>query len=650
MCGIAGIFDLQGRALVDDGLIEKMTAHLVHRGPDDEGFHRDGPLVFGFRRLKIIDLATGHQPLTNEDGSVWVMLNGEIYNYVELRERLVGMGHVFRTRSDTEVIVHAYESYGLDFVHHLRGMFAIALWDSRRRRLVLARDRMGKKPLYYAAHDGLLAFASEFKALLSWEALPREVDPKALHDYFSFLCVPGPRSILQSVAKLLPGHLLVAEAGTDALRLSRYWRVNPAPEEGRSMEYYCSGLRERLEEAVRLRLRSDVSLGAFLSGGIDSSIIVGLMARQMPGVKTFSIGFREKGFDETEYAREAAQRFHTEHTTAEMDATTMRPDDLGKLVRFMDEPFADSSFIPTYWLSQLTRRQTTVALSGDGGDELFGGYLHYRNFLLLQRMQCLPVSLRRGGACSLKIMRSLVQGLLGNSNQSLRRWQKALEWSALGNEEQMLSLVTYFDEEEKIRLYRPDWAERVSGYRSTLGLSDGRNVFSGLPPVDQFMARSLEAGLVDDILTKVDRASMACSLEVRCPFLDQEVVEFAMNIPAKYKMQGTQLKVTLKAAFQDLLPTSILRRGKKGFEVPLSDWFQDKEWRNLMLDLLSPARLHRQGIFAVDEVLKMRDQFLDNPNAAKMEISAYQLRHRVWMLLMFQMWLDNVYSDKASRV
>ena len=640
MCGIAGLLNLQGAPMADADVVSRMASHLSHRGPDDDGYLTDGPVAFGFRRLSIIDLETGHQPVSNEDGTVQVMLNGEIYNFIELRSELEKSGHVFRTQTDTEVIAHAYESYGLDFVDHLRGMFAIALWDSRQQRLVLARDRVGKKPLFYGVSGNQLAFASEIKALLAWPHLNRSINARALHDYFTFLYVPAPDSIFEKVHKLPAAHILVADSGSGSVTVRRYWRVSPDPDRTKSLAFYVDGLRDVLSEAVRLRLRSDVPLGAFLSGGIDSSVVVGLMSREVSPVRTFSIGFPDKRFDETGAARLVAETCGTIHKEEILRGFDISPEEFSDLVWYMDEPFADSSFLPTYWVSKLARRDVTVALSGDGGDELFGGHTRYHYFQLLNRLRSLPDWLRRAGKDVIWRSKNLMLPLSPKMAERLRKTQKALELGALTDAEQIFTLVTYFDEDSKDRLYDQEWSARVNGYASRERLAREMQPVTDAP-LASFLAWDYETNLVDDALVKVDRASMACSLEVRSPLLDHRVTEFAMKIPPEYKLRNGVQKFVLKRAFADLLPEQIVHRPKHGFEVPFAQWFRKEPWRSFLLDMLAEDRLRNQGIFNPREVIQLRDQFLRDPEAPNLFLSAYQLRHRVWMLFVFQVWYEH---------
>ena len=648
MCGIAGILNIDGDFLGPTTVAQQMAASIAHRGPDDEGMLADGPVAFGFRRLRIIDLETGHQPVADDQEQRWCMFNGEIYNFVELREQLEAKGYSFRTNSDTEVILHAYAAYDLDFVQHLRGMFAIALWDATQQRLVLVRDRVGKKPLFYGVSNGQLAFASEVKAFLKWPEFRRTIDGQSLNDYLTFLYVPAPSSIFEGVKKLPPAHMLVADCKRGRFDVRRYWTISATPDRSKSFEFYKEGLQEVLAEAVRLRLRSDVPLGAFLSGGIDSTLIVGLMSRYISPVRTFSIGFPDARFDERAYARRAADAFGTIHTEEVVDAFSVTPDELCKLVWYMDEPFGDSSFIPTYWLSKLARRTVTVALSGDGGDELFAGYPRYRYFQLLQRFNLVPAALRRAGGQVAAALRTAVLPQSPAMAERLRRVQKVLALSQQQPEDQILAMLTYFDEANKSRLYSDAWRAGLNGHANyDLLRQQVRSASEGAEPLAGFMARDLQTNMVDDVLVKVDRASMACSLEVRAPFLDHHVVEFALRIPPEYKLRSGTHKLILKKAFSDLLPEEIANRGKKGFEVPFAHWFQQPQWRALLVDMLAEERLRSQGIFNPPAVIRLRDWLLTDPEAARLPLSAYQLRHQVWALLVFQIWYDQ-FMGKAG--
>jgi asparagine synthase (glutamine-hydrolysing) len=646
MCGIAGILNIDGEVLGPTTVAQQMAASIEHRGPDDKGMLIDGPVAFGFQRLCIIDLQTGHQPVADEQARRWCMFNGEIYNFLELRAELEAKGYSFRTNSDTEVILQAYAAYGLEFVQHLRGMFAIALWDATQQRLVLVRDRIGKKPLFYGVSNGQLAFASEVKAFLKWPEFRRTINAQALNDYLTFLYVPAPSSIFEGVQKLPPAHMLVADCKQGSFEVRPYWKVSATPDRSKSFEFYEQGLKEVLAEAVQLRLRSDVPLGAFLSGGIDSTLVVGLMSRYISPVRTFSIGFPDARFDERAYARCAAAAFGTIHTEEVVDAFSVSPDELCKLVWYMDEPFGDSSFIPTYWLSKLARKHVTVALSGDGGDELFAGYPRYRYFQLLQRFNLVPAALRRAGGHVAAALRAAVLPQSSALAERLRQVQKALALSEDEPEDQILAMLTYFDDANKSRLYSDAWRAGLNGH-----LGHDLVPYARCPPgqgsdaLAGFMARDFQTNMVDDVLVKVDRASMACSLEVRAPFLDHHVVEFALRIPPEYKLRNGTHKVILKKAFADLLPEQIINRSKKGFEVPFAQWFQQPQWRSLLVDMLAEDRLRSQGIFNPPDVIRLRDWLLDDPEARRLPMSAYQLRHQVWALLVFQIWHDQFMGD-----
>jgi asparagine synthase (glutamine-hydrolysing) len=636
VCGIVGLFNLNNAPIEDLVVTTRMTSNLIHRGPDDEGFLKDGPLAFGFRRLSIIDLEGGHQPVANETNAVWAMLNGEIYNFVELRDELLARGHQFRTKSDTEVIVHAYESFGLDFVEKLRGMFAIALWDSRKRRLFLARDRLGKKPLFWSINRGQLAFASEIKALLPWPSLDRTLDPEAIHDYLSFLSVPAPKSIFKKVRKLPPAHFLVADATTGGLETKRYWELRHQPDRSRPRSHFVERLRELLEESVRLRLRSDVPLGALLSGGLDSTAVVGLMTRyaKAGAVKTFSMGFQDPRFDETDFARMAARAFGTDHS--EEVVGPVNTNLVKRIAWFLDEPFADASAIPTYLVSRIARQQVTVALSGDGGDELFAGYPRYRYARWLRRLAYVPQSLRAGLS---KLSQEVSRRLTPTNAENLRRLKKALDLAGLSDAERMMALLSYFDEGDKRFIYHDDFVGGLNGYSSLSQITSRLEKLNECGnPIVAFMANDLETNLADDALVKVDRMSMACSLEVRSPLLDHKLVEFVSTIPLEYKLRGASTKVIFKQALHDVLPVDIARRGKRGFDVPFGSWFKTGEWRELLDDCISQESVRRRGIFNPLVVDGLRRAILDEGKAGSIKISTNQLWHRVWALVMFEIW------------
>jgi asparagine synthase (glutamine-hydrolysing) len=641
MCGIAGAIWTDPAWALAPAVLERMTDVLRHRGPDDGGMYRSEfhlrpgygampGVALGHRRLSIIDVAGGHQPLSNEDGTVWIVFNGEIYNHRDLRRRLEGSGHRFATHCDTEAIVHLYEDEGLEFLQHLNGMFALAIWDANRGRLVLARDRLGKKPLYYRLEASRLLFASELKSLLEVPDIDRQIDPQAIDEYFTYQYVPHPRTILRGFSKLPPAHYGVFALGRWSTQ--RYWNPDFDREIDRPMCDYAAELRELLTSAVRLRLESDVPLGAFLSGGVDSSLVVGLMQRLVDRpVKTFSIGFPVKEFDETAAAREVATRLGTEHHEFRVEPQSL--DVLEKLVWHYDEPFADSSALPTYYVSKLTREHVTVALTGDGGDELFAGYLRYRAVRLAAWFDRLP-RFARG-----LLSNPMWQGLASRGAQRslLRRAGRLAEAISYRPQRRYLEWVSLFNEARRANLYSDEFLAQLPDADPFQFLSAA---FARTPHRDQVTSASL-ADLVTylpcDLMTKVDIASMANSLECRAPLLDYRVVELAAQMPIQYKLERGRGKRILREAFGELLPASLMRRPKMGFGVPLGHWFRGdiRDYsRQVLLDPRSLARGYfRPG--AVEQLL--------NDHAS----GAFDHGHRLWALLCFELW-HRQWLDKPS--
>ncbi|MGQ0637368.1 MAG: asparagine synthase (glutamine-hydrolyzing) [Planctomycetaceae bacterium] len=666
MCGITGAaWNAETPALSPDVLVS-MTSALAHRGPDDAGYYhslcapagtgRDpqwgaasaaastGPGgALGHRRLSIIDLAGGHQPLCNEDGSVWIAFNGEIYNYRELQARLEQRGHRFRTSSDTEAIVHAYEEFGVECVEHLRGMFAFAIWDQRRRRMFLARDRLGKKPLFYRCDSGRLLFGSELKALLQVPGIPRELDPQALDDYLTYQYVPHPQCILRGFSKLAPAHWALFEGGR--LNVQRYWKPpyggshNCAPSSATAETVAREGnaqmcrpateadarkaLRETLTEAVRLRMRSDVPLGAFLSGGIDSTIVAGLMQSLSDRpVQTFSIGFRERAFDERSYARAAADHLHTEHHEQVVEPEALKI--LPKLIWHYDEPFADSSAIPMMYLSEMTRRNVTVALSGDGGDELFAGYDRYQAVGVGQRFDRLPSPVRR------LLTARLWQRLPASTRQKSRRrkFKRLLAALAYPPERRYLKWISIFDDERLPGMYTADFRQKLNGHDPAGFLLSAYHQCGTCDFVTRTTCADVLTYLPCDILTKVDIATMAYALEGRCPFLDHHVVELAARLPIEWKIQGRRGKKILIETFADLLPQAIQGRSKMGFGVPLDHWFRH-ELRDLLHDVLLSSRCRERGIFDPQAVARLVEEHIGN---------RWDHAYRLWSLLVLELW------------
>jgi len=617
----------------------------VHRGPDAWGVWSDGRCALGHRRLSIIDLSeAGRQPMSNARGDIRITFNGEIYNFQRLRRELESLGHGFRTRTDTEAIICAYEQWGIDCLARLRGMFAFGIWDGRRRRLFLARDRVGKKPLFYAQFGDHFLFASELQGLLADKRVPREVDPPAIDTYLSYGYVPAPSAAFKGVYKLPPAHYLTLDLRQTGFekRIERYWALDYEPKLSIDEDEAREVLREKMTEAVRLRMISDVPLGAFLSGGVDSSVVVGLMAQLSGGkVKTFSIGFNESAYDETAHARRIAERWETDHHEFIVgpDALSILP----KLVRHYGEPYADSSAIPTFYVAQMTRRHVTVALNGDGGDESFAGYDRYLANHLAERMRSVP-----GAAFAARALSRVIPDSIDPKSRA-RRARRFLAVASQPMAERYPRWLKTFQDEAKTRLYSPEFIDLLKGHgdvslsavaevmkcgaSSSLALCDGSTpphspLQPPLHPIDAAMAVDVASYLPYDLLVKVDVASMANGLEARSPFLDHEVMEFAARLPAEIKFRGGRLKSLLKRAFADLLPPENVNRRKMGFGVPVGQWFRGP-LRDLLRDaLLSPRSLER-GYFRESEVRRLVDEHL-----GRRVDHSFQL----WNLLMLELW------------
>ena len=604
MCGISGIYNFGSGASVDSGLIKKMCSVMAHRGPDDEGIYCEGNIGLGHRRLSIIDLSGGHQPMANEDGSIWIVFNGEIYNFIELKEELLRKSHTFKTHSDTETIIHLYEEEGEACVHKLRGMFAFAIWDGRKKKLLLVRERIGKKPLHYAVLDGKLIFASEIKAILQDPSVKRSINYEALHDYLSFLYVPAPKTMFNGIKKLPAGHYLTCDK--DGVRITKYWDLDFSRTAHSSEETLAGELYFRMKDAVKMRLISDVPLGAFLSGGVDSSSVVSLMSELQDGpVITNSIGFSAKAYDELKYASAVAKLYSTDHHEYVVEPEAL--DVLDKLIWHYDEPFGDASSIPTYYVSKMARQNVTVALSGDGGDENFAGYNRYMFSDAVVRLQnMLP-----------GFMKSLMKG--------------AAAFDPFGL---YFNIISIYKEEEKARLYGTALREKAAGYRSS---DHFRRIFDSCPSRD-YMSKlqylDIKTYLCDDILAKVDRASMAVSLEVRAPILDHKLMEFAATIPSGMKARGLKGKCILKEAMAKNVPPEILNRAKMGFGVPIARWMR--------ADLKAAVEAE---LFAQDGIIS---ELFDREYVAKMWETAQtaslqgfrktDFSYRIWVLFIFSRW------------
>lgn len=630
MCGIVGVVDLKGERKIERDRIKSMADQIIHRGPDDEGFYLDNGVGFGARRLKIIDLETGHQPQSNEDGTIWITFNGEIYNFLELRKELEEKGHRFRTKSDTETIVHLYEEEGEEGLKKLRGMFAFGIWDKKRKRLLLARDRIGKKPLYYTFLDPFtIVFSSEIKGILKYGGIDKEIDLNALDLYLTLEYIPSPHSIFKKIKKLMPGHyLLFDEKG--AFEKS-YWELERV-EIPSNLEEIKERLRALIRESVKLRLISDVPLGAFLSGGIDSSSIVAMMhSLHVDPLMTFSIGFEEKSYNELKYARRIAELFKTQHYEF-----ILRPDALEliwELVNYLDEPMSDFSIFPTYLVSKMARQHVTVILSGDGGDELFGGYEHYlaekierilRKYFLKIPHAIFPLISR------LLPPKDVKKGIVNR----IKRFSEGLKFP---QELSHFRWMLYLDNFSKQRLYTRDFLSKIDKNLELWEKIPFSWIFEKMKSYDGInreLYLDLRSYLVDDIMVKVDRMSMACSLETRAPLLDHKLVEFVFSLPGNLKVRGLTTKWIFKKSMEGILPKETIYRQKEGFSIPIKKWLRD-EFRDLMEEYLSERRIKEGGLFNYAEIKRMKEEHIKG-------IENHS--HRLFALLLFEIWRERYIS------
>jgi asparagine synthase (glutamine-hydrolysing) len=634
MCGIDGLFDLRGQRDFDRALIERINNVQHHRGPDEAGIYLAPGVALGHRRLSIIDLATGQQPLFNEDGSVAVVFNGEIYNFHDLVPELEALGHVFHTRSDTEVIVHAWEAWGEVCVRRFRGMFAFALWDRNRQTLFLARDRLGVKPLHYAVlDDGTLVFGSELKALMQHPGLARKIDPLAVEEYFAFGYVPEPRTIFAQAKKLAPGHTLCVRRGQPVPEPREYWELEFSLDNPLPFDEVAAEFDERFREAVKLRMVAEVPLGAFLSGGVDSSAVVATMAGLSDAaVNTCSIAFDDPKFNESEFARMVAERYHTNHLV-----DTVKSDDfdlIDTLAELYDEPFADSSAIPTYRVCQLARKRVTVALSGDGGDENLGGYRRYRMHLMEQRLRSLlPLSARRP-----------LFGFLGRvypkADWAPRMFRAKTTFQALACNEvdAYFHSVSILSDDMRRQLFSPAFRRELNGYQAVEVFRHHAREAQTDDPLALIQYLDIKTYLVGDINTKVDRASMAHSLEVRAPLLDYKLVEWLAALPSAFKIRGNEGKYLFKKVMEPLLPNEVLYRPKMGFSVPLARWFRGPLRQRVRESVLGDT-LAATGIF--------------NPAYLRHLVDAHQSGARdysasLWTILMFEAFLRRLQTTQSS--
>ncbi|MBO0862519.1 MAG: asparagine synthase (glutamine-hydrolyzing) [Chloracidobacterium sp.] len=619
MCGIAGMFGEEKTMAFAERreVIRRMCDVITHRGPDDEGFHIEGGLAIGMRRLSIIDVASGRQPISNEDGSVWIVFNGEIYNFAELRAELIARGHIFQTRTDTETIVHLYEDEGERCVERLRGMFAFAIFDRRGQKIFIARDRVGKKPLHYTVVGGAFVFGSEIKSLLQHPEVKREPNLEAISDYLSFGYVPDPATAFRGINKLPPGHTLTFRDGGVSLR--RYWDYEygqAAREPDRPESYYIERLRDLIAESVRLRLVSEVPIGAFLSGGIDSSVIVAMMSREInEPVKTFSIGFNEASFDELRYARIAARHFKSDHHEFVVTPDVCRL--VEEIIWHHDEPFADMSCVPGYVVSKMAREFVTVALSGDGGDEVFAGYGRYTVDREHERFERIPQFIRRHFIASLS--RALPRSAYGKN---------FLNYIALDCDESYIEHLSFFNADAKRDLFSAELRQATAGHVSADAFQKIYNAPITTDRLERLLYLDSKTYLPGDILTKVDRMSMAHSIETRAPLLDQKLIEFVETIPSSLKLRGATGKYILKRAVEGLVPDEILHRPKHGFSVPLVHWF-NHELREMLQDTLTDRTTRERGYFNQRAIRVL----IDEHGRGRRDNS-----HHLWGFLILELW------------
>lgn len=650
MSAICGIFNTDGSCSVQEETLRKMCSVVGCRGRDDGGIYMGrtengkNNIGLGINLFSAIDMETGHQPIHNEDGTVWIVCDGEIYNFRELRRELENGGHHFYTGSDVEAIVHLYEAHGVDCLKYLRGIFAFAIWDERKKKLFLARDRVGQKPLCWTHNGKRLIFASEIKSILQIQGISREVNPEAIHHYLTYKYVPAPLTAFKNIKKLLPAHYLLCEKGK--ISIHQYWNLNRffAPfgmtgSKGRTAEdEYCERIRELLEESTRIRLAGDVETGAFLSGGIDSSIIVGLMTKIMnKPVKTFSIGFEEKAYDELHYARIAAQHFGTDHHehVIKVDAIEILPE----LVWHYEEPFADSSSVATYYAAKAAGQEIKIVLNGDGGDENFAGYPRYKAIKLAEYYDRLPHCIRR----------HMIAGIMKRISYSpgrrclLRRFKKLMESMDYPKEERYLRWICTFDKERKSMLYTSSFREAVSASDSFKYLQKYYDASGCEDFLDSTLFVDIMTYVPGDYLVKMDIAAMANSLGARSPFLDHKFMEFAASIPSNLKLKGlNNTKYILKKAFSDFLPRPILHRKKMGFGVPVANWLKN-ELRDYTRDILLSRRSLERGYFRKKYLESMVDEHIHG---------WYDHGDRLWALLNLELWhrtfIDKIPDDKKS--
>ncbi len=628
MCGISGVVNLDLQHEVDKRMLVKMGNTILHRGPDDKGIYTHQNIGFSFRRLSIIDLKTGHQPLANEDEKVWIVFNGEIYNFKELRTDLLQKGHVFRTQSDTETIVHLYEEYGKDCVQHLRGMFAFAIWDERNKKLFCARDRFGIKPFFYHLTKDRFVFGSEIKAVLA-AGIEKEIDLSAMDSYFTYRFITDDQTIFKGIRKLKPAHSIeiqFKDRTSSDIKIEKYWNINYQPDFKKTEADWCEELNNVLGEAVKMRMISDVPLGAFLSGGIDSSIVVALMSQftDQP-IKTFSIGFKEKAFNELPFAREIAQRYQTDHFEhmVEPDSVSLLP----KLAWAYDEPFADTSAIPTYYVSKFAREQVKVVLTGDGGDELFGGYDKYTRLTNIHKYNRMPHAFNK------RFWRKL-HDLLPNTVKG-----KGATYYLSKKRNEAGAYLALWTEPERKSLYRSELWDAVKNnpaenYKKQLLLHSNTDDF-----LFQNLELDMQSFMVDDVLTKVDRASMLNSLEARVPILDHKLAELSFTIPSNLKMNGQNKKYILKKAFEKYLPASVINHPKQGFSVPMRTWFKGS-----LKDYVNDRLNSRNNLLGQYLNMDYVTQIVTDHQTGMRD-----MKDKIWSLIFMDAWLEQYENGEEKK-
>jgi asparagine synthase (glutamine-hydrolysing) len=617
MCGIVGIAYSDRNHMVEASIIKSMCDLIIHRGPDDEGIYINKNVGLGFRRLSIIDLTTGHQPISNENSTIWVTLNGEIYNYLDLRTELISKGHIFKSQSDTEVLVHLYEEYGDQFLTKLRGMFGLALFDSVNQKLLIARDRVGIKPLFYYFDRGKFLYGSELKAIKS-SVDNLEIDNASIVDYFSYGYIYGEKSIYRDIHKLLPGHYLSLNLLNFDFSINRYWELKTDLDYSKTHDEWIEAIQFKLKETVSSHMISDVPLGAFLSGGVDSSTIVGLMTEISNNpVETFSIGFHEEKYSELKYARQVSEKFGTNHHELILESSSV--DVIDKIIDMYDEPFADSSAIPTYFVSKFAREKVTVVLSGDGGDELFAGYGAYLKLMKLS-------TFNRRNPIDISQLFKLLNKMIPEHS-----FGKGLTYYLSKKDSDLAAYFTLNKDYELAGLFNKDFLKTTSEFHSINRKIAQMSKYKMADKILKSQLLDFNTYLVDDILTKVDRASMRNSLEVRVPILDHEFVELAFQIPTSFKINESNTKIILKKAFGHILPESILNRPKKGFSIPLSNWF-NYQLKEFVEEELFSDQFDSLNIFNKARVRKL----INNHKQSKRDFGG-----QIWALLVFSRWLKS---------